>query len=59
MLGKNLPLYHIERKITETDELFDDGSHIIFVNGQYVNPDDIGKLMHDFRCTDANKMNYE
>lgn len=56
---KNLPLYHIERKILETDELFDDGSHIIFVNGQYVNNEtDIGKLMHDFRCTDADDMFY-
>lgn len=54
---KNLPLYHIERKIIETDELFNDGSHIIFVNGQYTNQNnDIGKLMHDFRCTNANDM---
>ncbi len=60
VLGKQLPLYHIERKIIETDELFDDGSHIIFVNGQYKNPDDdIGKLMHDFRCTNADDMNYK
>lgn len=36
-----------------------DGSHIIFVNGQYHNnSNDIGKLMHDFRCTDSNSMNY-
>lgn len=60
VLGKQLPLYHIERKIIETDELFDDGSHIIFVNGQYKNPDnEIGKLMHDFRCTNADDMNYK
>ena len=57
---KNLPIYHIERKILETNELFNDGSHIIFVNGQYKNTDtDIGKLMHDFRCTDADDMHYE
>lgn len=59
VLKKNLPLYHIERKVLETDELFDDGSHIIFVNGQYTNHDtEIGKLMHDFRCTNADDMNY-
>ncbi|MBQ8210096.1 MAG: PD-(D/E)XK nuclease family transposase [Clostridia bacterium] len=59
VLGKNLPLYHMERKVLETDELFDDGSHIIFVNGQYNNPDNaIGKLMHDFRCTKADDMHY-
>lgn len=60
VLKKGLPLYHIERKILETDELFDDGSHIIFVNGQYKDTDsDIGRLMHDFRCTDASEMYYE
>lgn len=59
VLKKNLPLYHIERKVLETNELFDDGSHIIFVNGQYTNHDtEIGKLMHDFRCTNADDMNY-
>lgn len=58
VLRKNLPLYHIERKILETNELFNDGSHIIFVNGQYNGNDNIGKLMHDFRCRDAEDMNY-
>lgn len=59
VLKKNLPLYHIERTVLETNELFDDGSHIIFVNGQYTNNDtEIGKLMHDFRCTNADDMNY-
>lgn len=59
VLKKNLPLYHIERTVLETNELFDDGSHIIFVNGQYSNNDtEIGKLMHDFRCTNADDMNY-
>ena len=58
-MKKGFPIFHIERKILETDELFDDGSHIIFVNGQYNNQDNpIGKLMHDFRCTDAEDMYY-
>lgn len=49
----------LERKVLETDKLFDDGSHIIFVNGQYTNRNTkIGKLMHDFRCTNADDMNY-
>ena len=60
VLKKNLPIYRIERKILETDELFNDGSHIIFVNGQYRDTDsDIGRLMHDFRCTSADDMHYE
>lgn len=60
IFGKGIPLYHVERTIMETNELFDDGSHIIFVNGQYNNTDDdIGKLMHDFRSTSADGMFYD
>ncbi|MCM1560690.1 MAG: hypothetical protein NC123_14280, partial [Butyrivibrio sp.] len=36
-----------------------DGSHIIYVNGKYRGDDEIGKLMHDFSCTDPDDMNYE
>ncbi len=55
-----LPLYHIERTIQETGTLFHDGSHIIYVNGSYKNDDDpVGRLMHDFRCTNATDMFYE
>lgn len=41
----------------ELGEKFGDGSHIIYVNGQYKNDSDpIGRLMHDFRCTNAADM---
>lgn len=55
-----LPMYHVERTIQDTGALFGDGSHIIYVNGSYKddgNP--VGKLMHDFRCTDADDMFYQ
>ena len=43
-----------------THELLNDGSHIIYVNGAYENDDsDIGKLMHDFRCADPRRMNFD
>ena len=35
-----------------------DGSHILYVNGSYRGDDRLGKLMHDFRCTNAEDMNY-
>lgn len=56
--GKGLPLYHIERKITELDNaLFDDGAHIIYVNGEYRDlKHPIGRLMHDFYCVNADDM---
>ena len=46
---KGLPLYHVERYVGETNEQFRDGSHIIYVNGNYKGNDEIGQLMQDFR----------
>lgn len=43
----------------KTGELFDDGSHIIYVNGAYRDESPIGKLMHDFSCTQPKDMNYK
>jgi hypothetical protein len=57
VMGAGLPLYHIEKKVLETGADFNDGSHIIYVNGAYKNDNDsVGKLMHDFRCVDAADM---
>lgn len=56
VLKRNLPIYHIDRVIRETDDLFDDGSHIIYVNGQIKNDTALGRLMHDFFCKDADEM---
>ena len=57
VLAEGRSLYHINRLITESGKLFNDGSHIIYVNGAYDNNEDpVGRLMHDFRCTDANEM---
>lgn len=58
-IGRNFPLYHIERTITETGESFDDGSHIIYVNSNIQDDTALGKLMHDFRCVDPEKMYYK
>ena len=59
VMGKGLPLYPIERCFLETGERFEDGSHILYVNGAYRGDTPIGKLMHDFSCTDAADMYYE
>ena len=42
-----------------TGELFSDGEHILYVNGEYQGTSDIGKLMQDFNCTSADDMNFE
>ena len=40
------------------DQPFNDGAHILYVNGEYRGESDIGKLMHDFNCTSADDMNF-
>ena len=57
--GKGEPIYFIERMNITTGEPFADGEHILYVNGAYRGASDIGKLMHDFNCTNADDMNFE
>ncbi len=52
-------VYPIERINLVTGKPFEDGEHILYVNGEYRGDSDIGKLMHDFNCTDATDMNFE
>ncbi len=58
VLKRNLPIYHINRTIAETGEAFRDGAHIIYVNSQIKDETALGKLMHDFYCTDPDEMKY-
>ena len=60
VIGKNKPLYIIERMIINTDESFGDGEHIVYVNGaDKDSTTELGKLMHDFFCTSPDDMNYK
>ena len=54
--GKGLPIYRVERVVFETGEAFDDGSHIVYVNGKYKGDDEIGKLIQDFYSTSPDDM---
>ena len=38
---------------------FGDGAHIIYVNSQIKDETELGRLMHDFSCTDADDMKYK
>ena len=58
LFGAQLPMYHIERTITELNQSFDDAAHIIYVNGEYRGNDALGRLMQDFFCPDPAKMHY-
>ena len=59
VLKGGLPLYTINRYIEENGTIFDDGSHIIYVNGSDRNSSTaLGKLMHDFFEPEPSKMFY-
>lgn len=53
------PLYVIEHMNRTLSQPFEDGAHILYVNGEYRGDSALEKLMHDFNCTDAGEMNYE
>ena len=59
--GDGKPYHRIERVDLDTEgkPLFDDGEHILYVNGSFEGDSDIGKLMHDFRCCDAKDMYFK
>lgn len=55
---KGKAVYTIQRINTTIDAAFDDGTYILYVNGEYRGENDIGYLMHDFNCTDADDMHF-
>lgn len=60
VIGMNEPIYHIDSVIREPNVQFEDGRHIIYVNGSIRNNETaLGRLMHDFYCTDAKDMCYK
>lgn len=60
VLKENQPIYFIDRVIRNcNNKLFGDESHIVYVNGECQDDTDLGKLMHDFFCRNAEDMNYE
>jgi predicted transposase/invertase (TIGR01784 family) len=58
VLKGGLPIYHINRKIEENNVAFADGSHIIYVNNKIKDNTPLGRLMHDFNCSNPNDMYY-
>ena len=50
------PLYKVRRTFEDTEEVFNDGTHILYVNGECQSESPLGRLMHDFFCSDPNDM---
>jgi len=59
VFGQGKAIHPIERVDMVTGKLFDDGEHILYVNGEYRDDSDIGKLMHDFSCWNPDEMSFE
>ena len=59
VLQRNLPIYNIDRYISQNMEIFNDGSHIIYVNSKIQDDTPLGKLMQDMYCTDPAQLNYK
>ena len=59
ILGYGMPIYHIKRVIAEVQADFNDESYIIYVNSKKHEDTELGKLMHDFHCKNADNMNSE
>ena len=58
VIGLGEAIYEIERCFVKSGKQFGDGSHILYVNGSYRDDSPVGKLMHDFSCTDPSDMCY-
>ncbi len=58
VIGERLPIYHAERIILETGKSFGDKQHILYVNAQIKDETELGKLMHDMWCVEAEDMHY-
>ena len=56
VLGYNLPINHIRRRSNETGEIFEDGQHILYVNSKKQDDTELGRLMHDLHCKEADEM---
>ena len=56
VLGYNQPISHIQRRIKETEDIFQDGQHILYVNSKKQDDTELGRLMHDLHCKEAGKM---
>ena len=50
------PLYTVRRTFEDTEEVFNDGTHVLYVNGECQSESPLGRLMHDFFCSDPNDM---
>ena len=59
VLKKGWPLYNVQRCLTDNGEVFEDGSHVVYVNAACQENTPFGRLMQDLNCKDPAKMHYK
>lgn len=57
--GEGEPIYKVERCITPSNRPFNDGTTILYVNSTIQDDTPLGRLMHDFYCTNPDDMYYQ
>ena len=61
VIGDGEKIYHADRIIRETGKDFNDGTHIIYVNGSFKGEKGkpLDDLIHDFFCANPNDMRHK
>ena len=59
VLKKGWPFYNVQRCLTDNGEVFEDGSHVVYVNATCQDDTPLGRLMQDLNCKDPAKMHYK
>lgn len=55
-IGDGKAVHRFSYRDDDTNDSMGGRTHIIYANGAYEGDDEIGKLMHDFRCVNADDM---
>ena len=59
VLKKGWPLYNVQRCLIGNGEVFEDGSHVVYVNAACQDDTPLGRLMQDLNCKDPANMHYK
>ena len=58
-MGRGQDMYMFDRMDRKSGLDFGDGAHVIYANGMWRGDDALGRLMHDFDCSDAAEMYFD
>jgi hypothetical protein len=59
VMERGQDMYIFDRMDRKSGLDFGDGAHVIYANGMWRGDDALGRLMHDFNCSDAAEMYFD